>query len=229
MVYGPKFEPLSDDEWSALEQSLQAALTTETRGVLAGVFQSAHHRNAEQGMAPRTGDTVKRMRAVEAACIKLLDALDYPGNRHIASDASALLDVEPESPLPRPPAEAVAWRSLLGAARLGDHETRSLVWSIDHPERFLQDLWLWGYTARKIRSSWKDPGGRPRSVDRFVIKHVRKALEEAGVGFHYTSDPDMSGPAWEFIHHLKTIRPSVLTGTEETIDGMIRKSAGGRR
>ena len=190
--------------------------------VMGGVFQGAHHGNLGKGKAPRTGTVIKRMRQVEAAAIKLLDALDYPGDPQIAKNADELLNEPPE--LQRPSAGAYIWRQMLGAARDGDPETKAIAWGIADPERFLQDLWLWGYTARQIGNRWKDQGGQPASTDQFVIGIVRQELEAAGIGFHYKSEPEMSGPAWDFIHLVQRLRPTVLRGSPETLDRYIRHS-----
>jgi hypothetical protein len=234
-VVGPTFSPLSVDDWAALEACLGKVIPEQSRALMGGAFQSAHFENArrryEDGsgeIAPRTGDVVKRMKQVETAMIRLLDALDYPGDPSVAENADELLDEPPEHPLPRPSANAYVWRQMLGAARLGDPATQDTVWRIKDPERFVQDAWLWGYTARQIRKRWKDRGGQPASMDQFVIRIIRDELTKAGIGFRYTSDPDMSGPAWAFVHLLKALRPNVLTGSSETLDRYIRHSGAAR-
>jgi hypothetical protein len=228
--------PLSAEDWVTLENCLGASVPEQNRLVMAGAFQSAHHENERRAQeaeedrnAPRTGEVVKRMKQVEAAVLKLLDALDYPGDPDLGANSDELLDEPPEHPLPRPPADAYVWRQMLGAARLGDPVTQDTVWRIKDPERFVQDAWLWGYTARQIRKRWKDRGGRPASVDRFVIRVIRRELTATGIGFRYRSEPEVSGAAWEFIQRLKTLRPTVLTGTPETLDHHIRHSGAGDR
>ena len=136
-------------------------------------------------------------------------------------EAESLLDVPPDL-MPGASADAQVWRAMVNAARQGDPETQDTVWSISEPDRFLHDLWLWGYTARQIRLRWKDSGGRPASVDQFVLRHCRARLTEVGIGFGYTSDPDMAGPAWQFTLELRELRPTVLTGSDETLARYLR-------
>ena len=223
---GPTYVKLSEDEWHTLGATLACSIPERARLVIEGAVQDAHYRHHHHSSRTvRLGALKKKLKQVEEGATLILSAAEYPG----AAIQGRPVDTPPDEPFPPMPDNdgKQFWRALVNAGRRGDGETQDTISAIDRPERFLQDAWLWGYVAHQAAKRLPtDRGGRPRSIDQWLVKRIRAALEAEQITFSYRLGPDDSieGPAVEFLAEVQRLRPQAVAANATTLRKLISHS-----
>jgi hypothetical protein len=227
---GPTYVKLSEDEWHTLGAIFACSIPEGARLVIEGAVKDAHYRHHHSSEVVRLGALKKKLKQFEEGATLILAAAEYPG----AAIQGRAVDTPPDEPFPPMPDNdgKQFWRALVNAGRRGDGETQDTISAIDRPKRFLQEAWLWGYVAHQAAKRLpKDRGGRPRSIDQWLVRRIRSALEAEQIVFSYRLDPDDSieGPAVEFVSALQRLRPQALEANATTLRKLISHSKPAKR